>query len=122
MKKAVFFALVILFALLIGCTTMETSQDNVNSDGNALLDTNSSDQGVNNLTEFNKVKVGDNISVHYLGKLEDGSTFDSSVGKSPLTFDVGAGQMIKGFDSGVVGMKVGEAKTITIPATEAYGE
>lgn len=60
--------------------------------------------------------------MHYTGTLTDGTQFDSSVGREPLEFTVGAGQMIKGFDSGVVGMNVGEKKTLNIPAHEAYGE
>ncbi|KKG07883.1 peptidylprolyl isomerase [Methanosarcina sp. 1.H.T.1A.1] len=82
------------------------------------------------------VENGDSISVDYVGKLEDGTVFDTSEKEAaaeagiynemrdynPLTFTVGAGQMIKGFDEGVVGMKVGEEKTITIPPEEAYGE
>lgn len=67
------------------------------------------------------VAVGDNISVQYTGTLTNGTVFDSNVGKSPLTFTVGSGQLIKGFDQGVVGMKVNQSKTITIPANEAYG-
>lgn len=73
------------------------------------------------MTENEIVEKGDAVSVHYTGKLEDGSVFDSSVGREPLPFHVGAGQMIKGFDAGVLGMKVGEKKTITIPPEEAYG-
>lgn len=69
-----------------------------------------------------QVKQGDVVRVHYTGKLTDGSTFDSSVGRDPLEFTVGAGQMIKGFDVGVEGMTVGEKKTIQIPPHEAYGE
>ena len=61
-----------------------------------------------------QVKNGDVIRVHYTGKLLDGSQFDSSVGRAPLEFTVGAGQMIAGFDAGVVGMQVGEKKTIQI--------
>jgi len=68
-----------------------------------------------------KVKDGDNVSVHYTGKLENGEQFDSSVGKEPLAFTVGAGQMIKGFDAAVVGMKVEDKKTITITPEEGYG-
>jgi peptidylprolyl isomerase len=64
---------------------------------------------------------GDNVKVHYKGTLKDGSVFDSSEGRGPLAFTVGAGQMIAGFDKAVVGMKVGEKKTITIPFAEAYG-
>lgn len=68
-----------------------------------------------------QVKNGDTVKVHYHGKLVDGSTFDSSEGREPLEFEVGTGMMIPGFDSGVVGMSVGEKKTINIPAEEAYG-
>ena len=68
-----------------------------------------------------QVKNGDVVRVHYHGKLTDGTTFDSSEGRSPLEFEVGAGMMIPGFDSGVIGMSIGEKKTINIPAEEAYG-
>lgn len=67
------------------------------------------------------VETGDNIKVHYTGTLDDGSVFDSSEGREPLAFTAGAGQMIKGFDAAVIGMKVGEVKTVTIPAEDAYG-
>lgn len=69
-----------------------------------------------------QAKQGDVVRVHYTGRLTDGTLFDSSEGREPLEFTVGAGQMIKGFDSGVVGMAVGEKKTIQIPPHEAYGE
>lgn len=68
-----------------------------------------------------QVKQGDKIKVHYHGKLTSGETFDSSAGREPLEFEVGSGMVIKGFDDGVTGMKVGEKKTINIPAEEAYG-
>tara|TARA_Y100001934_G_scaffold59012_1_gene73214 strand:- start:2135 stop:2566 length:432 start_codon:yes stop_codon:yes gene_type:complete len=67
------------------------------------------------------VKQGDNVKVHYTGKLLDGSVFDSSEGRDPLEFTVGAGQMIAGFDKGVVGMALDEQKEITILPEEAYG-
>lgn len=69
------------------------------------------------------VKKGDTVKVEYTGKLEDGSVFDSSEkhGK-PLEFEVGAGQLIKGFEDGVVGMKKGEEKELSIKKEEAYGE
>jgi peptidylprolyl isomerase len=69
-----------------------------------------------------EVKNGDKIKVHYHGKLRSGETFDSSQGREPLEFTVGSGQVIKGFDEGVKGMKVGEKKTVEIPVQEAYGE
>jgi peptidylprolyl isomerase len=67
-------------------------------------------------------KNGDNVTVHYTGKLTNGTQFDSSAGREPLGFTVGAGQMIKGFDAAVPGMAIGDKKTITIVAAEAYGE
>ena len=67
-------------------------------------------------------KDGDIVSVHYTGTLEDGTQFDSSRGEDPLTFTIGTGQMIAGFDNAVRGMKVGEIKTVTLPLEEAYGE
>ena len=57
----------------------------------------------------------------YTGKLENGDVFDSSEGKQPLTFTVGAGMLIKGFDQAVIGMKKGESKTVTIPPDMGYG-
>ena len=68
-----------------------------------------------------EVKTGDKVRVHYSGRLLDGTLFDSSEGREPLEFTVGAGQMIKGFDAGVQGMRVGDRKTIQIPPEEAYG-
>ena len=69
-----------------------------------------------------EAKNGNQVKVHYHGRLDDGTTFDSSEGRSPLQFEVGAGQVIKGFDDGVLGMKEGDKKTIHIPVHEAYGE
>ena len=67
-------------------------------------------------------KNGDQVKVHYTGKLTSGEQFDSSAGREPLEFTVGAGQMIKGFDAAIPGMKIGDKKTINIPASEGYGE
>ncbi|MBO9594614.1 peptidylprolyl isomerase [Niabella pedocola] len=68
-----------------------------------------------------QAKKGDKVKVHYHGKLTTGETFDSSEGRDPLPFEIGSGMVIKGFDDGVTGMAVGDKKTITIPAEEAYG-
>jgi peptidylprolyl isomerase len=68
-----------------------------------------------------KAKNGDNVKVHYKGKLTTGEQFDSSEGREPLAFTVGAGQMIKGFDEAIPGMAVGEKKTVNIAPENAYG-
>jgi len=67
------------------------------------------------------VKTGDLVRVHYTGKLTSGEQFDSSQGRDPLEFTVGAGQMIKGFDAALPGMSVGQKKTIEISFEDAYG-
>ena len=64
---------------------------------------------------------GDTVSVHYTGTLADGTEFDSSRDRDPLEFTLGAGGMIAGFEDAVHGMKVGQTKTVTIPAAQAYG-
>ena len=68
-----------------------------------------------------QVKKGDTVKVHYHGKLTTGETFDTSDGKEPLEFKVGEGDVIKGFEEGVMGMIIGDKKTIQIPAEDAYG-
>ncbi len=67
------------------------------------------------------IKNGDTVSVHYVGTLDDGSEFDRSSEDAPLTFKVGSGQVIPGFDKAVMGHEQGDSFTVTIPAAEAYG-
>lgn len=67
-------------------------------------------------------KPGDKVQVHYTGKLENGSVFDSSEGRDPLEFTIGSGQVIPGFEQAVSGMSPGEERSIRIPAPEAYGD
>jgi len=115
-KGAVFFVAILLLVSTIlgsGCT------DNGSEAGDSRA-----------------VKSGDTVQVDYTGKLENGTIFDTSredVAKQagvyiegrqyvPLAFTVGSGQLIRGFDEGVIGMKVGEEKTLRIPPEEAYGE
>ena len=69
-----------------------------------------------------QAQKGDTVQVHYTGRLVDGQVFDSSDGGDPLEFEVGAGQVIKGFDDGVEGMNVGDKKQIEIEVEDAYGE
>jgi len=68
-----------------------------------------------------EVREGNTVKVHYTGTLDDGSVFDSSVGGEPLQFTIGQGQMIPGFERGVVGMELGETRTVVVAADQAYG-
>ncbi|MEN9920938.1 MAG: hypothetical protein RL538_831 [Candidatus Parcubacteria bacterium] len=70
-----------------------------------------------------EVKAGDTVSVHYVGTLQDGTEFDSSKKRGqPFEFTVGGGQVIKGWEEGLVGMKVGGQRILVIPPEKAYGE
>lgn len=68
-----------------------------------------------------QAKKGDKVKVHYTGKLAEGIVFDSSQGAEPLEFELGTGQVIEGFDNGIIGMVIGERKTVHIPINQAYG-
>ncbi|MFT7330821.1 MAG: FKBP-type peptidyl-prolyl cis-trans isomerase 2 [Roseivirga sp.] len=71
---------------------------------------------------MNQVKENNTVKVNYTGKLSDGQVFDSSEGKEPLEFTLGQGQLIPGFEKGLIDMKLNEKRTITIAKEEAYGE
>jgi peptidylprolyl isomerase len=68
-----------------------------------------------------QAKQGDTVNVHYTGKLEDGTVFDSSMGREPLQFTIGGSEVIPDFEQAVVGMNPGESKTVKIPHQRAYG-
>ena len=69
-----------------------------------------------------KIQQGNKVKAHYEGTLNDGTIFDSSYQReNPITFQAGVGQMIPGFDNAVIGMEIGEKKTVTITSEEAYG-
>jgi len=68
-----------------------------------------------------QAKTGDTVRVHYTGRLEDGTVFDTSLDREPVEFVLGAGQVIPGFEEAVVGMTPGESKIVKILAEQAYG-
>ena len=70
---------------------------------------------------MSEVKTGDTVQVHYTGKLDTGEQFDSSRERDPLQFTLGNGELIPGFENAVIGMKVGDEKTVRIPSNDAYG-
>lgn len=128
MKK--YFVFLTMLVLLASCggnsqkteETTNTTADKMSAMGSG---TNLSTNTGKTMTENNgTVQKGNKVSVLYTGSLVDGTVFDASSkhGNQPLEFTVGAGQMIPGFDAGVVGMKVGETKKIEIEPKDAYGE
>ena len=68
-----------------------------------------------------QAKAGDTVKVHYTGKLEDETVFDSSREREPLEFEIGGGKIIPGFENGIIGMEIGDTRNIVIPPEEAYG-
>lgn len=69
-----------------------------------------------------QARQGDTVQVHYEGRLDDGTTFDSSRDREPIEFTIGEGEVVPGFEEAVTGMTAGERKTTTIPAENAYGD
>jgi FKBP-type peptidyl-prolyl cis-trans isomerase 2 len=124
MKKV--FVLIVFGLIFLGCiqsngeeknNKINTSLENKN---NSVEENKTNNSGGIELSET--VEKGDKIKVEYIGKFPDsGEVFDKSEGRGPLEFTVGAGQMIKGFDAAVVGMKLNQEKTVTIPPEDAYG-
>jgi FKBP-type peptidyl-prolyl cis-trans isomerase 2 len=70
---------------------------------------------------MSQVKIGDTVKVHYTGKLDGDMVFDTSTDRDPLEFEVGSGNIIKGFDAAVIGMKIGDQKTFVVTPEEGYG-
>ena len=70
---------------------------------------------------MSQAKTGDTVHIHYTGRLDDGTVFDTSENREPLSFELGVGTVIPGFEEAVTGMEPGDKKTTTIPADEAYG-
>jgi len=125
-------AVSVLFLLF---TKKDSNLDNYKIE-DKTLENNLTEINQENMSENNELKIevvqegngaeavnGKIVSVHYTGKLTDGSVFDSSVQRgTPFEFTLGVGMVIKGWDQGVLGMKVGEKRVLTIPSDLAYGD
>ena len=71
---------------------------------------------------MSKVRENDVVKVHYTGKLNDGQVFDSSLEREPLQVELGKGQLIPGFEKGMMGIEIGDPKPIVVPSKEAHGQ
>lgn len=128
-KRAFPFVILLLIAVLLGACG---SDDADTSDGGAAggsCETGTEVEVVDGLTytetecgDGDEAAVGDTVSVHYTGMLEDGTEFDSSEGGQPFQFTIGAGQVIEGWEQGIPGMLVGGKRELTIGPELAYGE
>lgn len=125
-------AVALLFVSLIvcGCVGNWPANGGSGTDQAAGLD-NSADTNkvgdadsniITNLNQYVKAKAGDIVSVHYVLKSEDGNIIQSTVGEDPITFQLGTGAVIPGFEQALIGMKAGESKTVTVPPELGYGE
>ncbi len=134
MSVAVSFIIVVGIIVLVIYALLNKGSDNggepvgevINTENNTLNQEDQSKTSTNTKTMERTAKVGDTLIMNYTGRLIDGTVFDSNVDAKfnhvqPFTFVLGAGQVIAGWDEGLVGMKVGEKKTLTIPPEKAYG-
>ncbi|KKQ53203.1 MAG: Peptidyl-prolyl cis-trans isomerase [Parcubacteria group bacterium GW2011_GWD2_38_11] len=140
-NKKILMGLIVVVAIVLGYTLTRSKTANapvVKDEKTAVVSQES--QSINNQSNETKkpmeleikttqegtgdqvVKSGDNIAVHYTGKLTDGTKFDSSVDRgTPFEFQIGQGMVIAGWEQGLLGMKVGEKRTLTIPSELGYG-
>lgn len=134
-KKNMNIVLAVVICLaLVGVLIFISINNKVNMPSNNDVNNNVANNVPDNTTPVENpvpvgdvAKTGDTVSMNYTGRLENGTVFDSNVDPKfghpgqPLEFTLGAGQMIPGFDKGVLGMKVGDKKTLTLLPEEAYG-
>jgi peptidylprolyl isomerase len=115
-----------LFCLGLGCATSDANDDK-DKEGKTEKNVVTTKTGLKYIESKEgtgeKAQAGDTVSVHYTGKLKDGTKFDSSLDRGqPIEFRLGAGRVIKGWDEGIAGMRVGGKRTLIIPSDLAYGK
>lgn len=120
-------ALLVVALLLSACGSAEeptigTEPASITATTAAEATTTTESEDVSDTQSDQVASDGDTVAVHYRGTLDDGTEFDSSEGRDPLTFVVGSGQVIAGFDDAVRGLAVGESRTVRIEPEDAYGE
>lgn len=123
---AIFASLAILVYLLFGNSLLEFFRTEVpdnNVEVQAMEDENTVTSQDLVIGEGTAAEAGTDIAVHYIGRLTDGTVFDSSLDRGvPFIFTLGVGQVIRGWDEGLVGMRVGGRRLLTIPPEYAYGD
>ena len=130
MKKNILIIVILIIIIFSFYFLIQNSQENKTQEDNEIQEMNPADNTSKDLQievlkegEGKEAKNGDRITVHYTGRLEDGTKFDSSLDRqSPFVFSLGVGQVIKGWDMGVLNMKIGEKRKLTIPSELAYGQ
>ncbi len=128
-KNSMNIVLAVVICLAVAGVLIFISINNkANNTENNMDNTTSttSEENTNTAPQSEVAKTGDTVSMNYTGRLESGKVFDSNVDPKfnhvqPFVFTLGAGQVIAGWDKGIVGMRVGEKKTLTIPPGDAYG-
>ncbi|MCR4334798.1 MAG: FKBP-type peptidyl-prolyl cis-trans isomerase [Patescibacteria group bacterium] len=115
---AVVVSIVVIFGFFYYFLSSKKPSMNINEQNN----NNEVKEVVNNdNANTNLAKQGSVVTVNYVGKLEDGTVFDTSANHGPIKFTLGIGQVIQGWDEGLIGMKVGETKHLVIPPEKGYG-
>ena len=133
-KKSVWVSLVVviiaaitIYLIVHNSNKVEVIEDTTGFNQEKVVDDNTNEQTANTQENMEKIsKKGDVLVMNYTGRLTNGTVFDSNVDPKfnhvePFKFVLGAGQVIAGWDEGLLGMKIGEKKTLTIPPEKAYG-